>query len=253
MSGGSPSGGDPSGGNHAGAGGAGAGGSVSGGAPGTLGLVAFYPCESANGAALADASGGGKDAFLTNGSGGSPVGFTFSNGMVGNALTLSAADQAYVSLPRGLVAKLGEVTIASWVKLKSGAAFQRIFDFGVDTSTFMYLVNSGTSGFVRFRIVSTSLSKNQVLEGAEALPVGKWTHVAVTVGDNGVAIYVDGAQVAQQTPAALRPSDLGDTENNVIGRSPFVNDPYLDGQIDEFRVYNRVLTPGEIAGLAEGN
>jgi hypothetical protein len=191
--------------------------------------------------------------LLTNGSGDSPVGFVFSNGMVGNALTLSAADQAYVSLPRGIVAQLSEVTIATWVKLNSGAAFQRIFDFGVDTSTFMYLVNSGTSGVVRFRIVSTSLSKNQVLEGAEALPVGKWTHVAVTVGDNGAAIYVDGTQVAQHAPAALRPSDLGDTENNVIGRSPFVNDPYLDGQIDEFRVYNRVLTPDEMAGLAGGN
>jgi hypothetical protein len=50
----------------------------------------------------------------------------------------------------------------------------------------------------------------------------------------------------------LRPSDLGDTGNNFIGRSPFASDPYLDGQIDEFRIYNRVLSPVEIGGLAKG-
>jgi len=170
--------------------------------------------------------------------------------MVGNALALSASNQAYVSLPKGIVAQLTEATIATWVKLKSGAAFQRIFDFGIDTSTFMYLVNSGSAGTVRFRIASASSNKNQILEGAAALPVGKWIHVAVTIGDSGLSIYLDGAQIAQKSPAALRPSDLGDTGNNFIGRSPFAADPYLDGQIDEFRIYNRVLSPEEINALA---
>jgi len=172
--------------------------------------------------------------------------------MVGNALKLSASNQAYVSLPKGITAQLTEATIATWVKLNTGTAFQRIFDFGIDTNTFMYLVNSGSSGTVRFRIQSTSLDKNQILEGADALPVGKWIHVAVTVGDVGLSIYLDGAQIAQKAPAVLRPSDLGDTGNNFIGRSPFAMDPYLDGQIDEFRIYNRVLSPEEIGVLAKG-
>jgi hypothetical protein len=145
------------------------------------------------------------------------------------------------------------MTVATWVKLKSGAAFQRIFDFGVDTSTFMYLVNAGSNGFVRFRIASVSLNKNQVLEGPAALPVGRWIHVAVTLGAAGVAIYVDGAQIAQQAPAAVRASDLGATGNNFIGHSPFPTDPYLDGQIDEFRIYNRVLSSVEIGDLAQGD
>ena len=235
-----------------GMGGAGTGGGGTGGVPAIPGLVASYPCESASGAVLADTSGAGKHASLANGAGGSPVGFSFSSGMVGNALTLSPADQAYVGLPRGIVSQLSQVTIATWVKLKSSVAFQRVFDIGVDTNTFMYLVNAGSSGFVRFRFASGPLSKNQVLEGTDPLPVGKWTHVAVSVGDNGVSIYVDGAQIAQQAPAALRPSDMGDTGNNFIGRSPFAADPYLDGQIDEFRIYNRVLSSAEIGRLAKG-
>jgi hypothetical protein len=224
-----------------------------GGTPASSGLVASYPCESRSGAVLADASGHGKDATLANGAGGTPVGFSFGVGAVDNALTLSSSKQAYVSLPAGVVSQLSEVTIATWVKLTSGAAFQRIFDFGVDTSTFMYLVNAGSSGFVRFRIQSAPLNKNQILEGAEALPVGKWTHVAVTLGDAGVSIYVDGAQIAQQAPATLRPSDLGTTVNNFVGRSPFAADPYLDGQIDEFRIYDHALSALEIGALAKGN
>jgi hypothetical protein len=217
------------------------------------GLLASYPCENASGAVLPDTSGHGKNAALANGAGGStPVGFSFGTGRVGNALALSSRDQAYVSLPRGILSQLSQVTIATWVKLTSSTAFQRIFDFGVDTNTFMYLVNATGSGIVRFRIVSTSLNKNQVVEGAEGVPVGRWAHVAVTLGDNGVSIYLDGAQVAQQAPAIMRPSDLGDTGNNFIGRSPFAADPYLDGQIDEFRIYDRVLSPAEIGELANG-
>jgi hypothetical protein len=222
-------------------------------APAISGLLVSYPCESANGAVLPDTSGHGKNATLANGSGGStPVGFSFGTGRVGNALTLSSSNQAYVSLPRGMLSQLSQVTIATWVKLNSSAAFQRIFDFGVDTNTFMYLVNAGSSGGVRFRIVSEPLNKNQVLEGVESIATGRWTHVALTLGDNGVFIYLDGIQVAQQAPVALRPADLGDTSNNFIGRSPFTADPYLDGQIDEFRIYDRVLNAAEIGELASG-
>ena len=235
----------------AGAGGAGDGGAGDGGTSASTGLLVSYACESASGAVLADSSGHGKNASLVNGNGSG--GFSFGAGKVGNALTLNSSKQAYVSLPPGIVSQLTEVTIATWVNLKSGTAFQRIFDFGLDTGTFMYLVNAGSSGFVRLRITSVALNKNQILEGAEALPVGKWTHVAVTLGDNGVSIYVDGAQVAQQAPAAVRPSNLGVTANNFIGRSPFSADPYLDGQIDEFRIYDRALSLDEIGELARGD
>jgi uncharacterized protein len=40
--------------------------------------------------------------------------------------------------------------------------------------------------------------------------------------------------------------------NNYIGRSQFSDDPYLDANIDEFRVYNRALSPDEIQALANG-
>jgi hypothetical protein len=217
----------------------------------TQGLVAYYPCESANGSVLADRSGNKRNATLANGSGGSsPAGFTFASGKVGNGMGLNPNDTAYVSLPKGIASQLSQMTVASWVKMNASKAYQRIFDFGMDSNTFMYLSNFGTTG-VRFRI-SSSNGKNQALESTTALPVGIWTHVALTLGDDGISLFVDGKRVVQQAPAALRASDLGDTSNNYIGRSQFTADPYLDGAIDEFRIYDRVLDTAEITDLASG-
>jgi hypothetical protein len=253
--GGAPSGGGGGGGGEGGAaeppmGGASSGEAGAGAEPPTSGLVAFYPCEGASDGALADASGQGNTALVVDGDAAAPPGFGFEDGVVGRALSLSASSQSHVLLPRGIVSGLREVTVATWVKLGSNAAFQRIFDVGASTDTFMYLANAGNDGFVRFRITSVSPDRNQVLEAGQALPVGSWAHVAVTVGDSGIALYLDGTQVAQQAPAVMRPSDLGDTTNNFIGRSPFPADPYLDGEIDEFRIYDRVLSSAELALLA---
>ena len=64
---------------------------------------------------------------------------------------------------------------------------------------------------------------------------------------------VDGAQVGQNTAMTLNPSSLGSTTNNYIGKSEYAN-PYLDGSIDEFRIYNVGLSAAEIAAtLALGS
>jgi hypothetical protein len=46
------------------------------------------------------------------------------------------------------------------------------------------------------------------------------------------------------------PDSLGDTNQNWIGRSVYAADPYLTGQVDDFRLYSGALTSDEVAGLA---
>jgi hypothetical protein len=46
----------------------------------------------------------------------------------------------------------------------------------------------------------------------------------------------------------LRPSSIGDTANNFIGKSAYP-DPYFAGLVDDFRVYNRALSASEMTML----
>jgi hypothetical protein len=46
------------------------------------------------------------------------------------------------------------------------------------------------------------------------------------------------------------PSDLGETTENYLGRSQFAADAYYVGSLDEFRIYNRALSEGEVLYLA---
>ena len=49
----------------------------------------------------------------------------------------------------------------------------------------------------------------------------------------------------------LKPSTLGNTTQNWIGRSQY-SDAYLDGLVDDFRIYDHALSASEIYGLYTG-
>jgi hypothetical protein len=72
--------------------------------------------------------------------------------------------------------------------------------------------------------------------------------VAVVLGVAGALLYVDGVEVGRSASVTLRPADLGAMSANYIGRSHFP-DPYLDGSIDDFRIYDRALSAAEIQAL----
>ena len=91
---------------------------------------------------------------------------------------------------------------------------------------------------------------NKSLTGQSALATGGWHHVAVTLNGPTGTLYVDGVQVGRNSAMTLKPSDMGATTQNWIGRSQY-NDPYLNGRVDDFRIYNKALTGSEIAALAQ--
>jgi hypothetical protein len=217
-------------------------------------LVAWYPCDQVTGATLPDLSGNNNKASLTTGTG-ATGGTSFATVAEHNALVFNKANEGYASLPAGILAHACEMTVATWVIINSNSVWQRVWDFGTDGNVYMFLTTeSGPSRLLRFAI---SINGNiqaggseQSVDGQAALPTGTWKHVAVVLGPAGAFLYVDGVQVGADATVTLRPADLGSMPNNYIGRSLFSADPYLDGAIDEFRVYDRALSPQEIKALA---
>jgi len=195
--------------------------------------------DEATGTTLADASGNGNAATLAGST-------AFVAGMRGNAVKFSGG---YASLPAGIVSGLNDFTIAAWVKPDSIATWQRIFDFGSSTSSYMFLTTRpSTTGGLRFAI-TTGAGEQQVNTSAP-LTVGVWQHVAVTLRGSTATIYLNGTAVGTNTGVTLRPSSLGQSTNNFIAESQFSADPALTASVDDFRIYSRGLTAAEVAALA---
>jgi rhamnogalacturonan endolyase len=195
--------------------------------------------DETTGTRLADATGNGNAATLTGSA-------AFTSGVSGNAVTFSGG---YASLPTGIVSGLNDFTVAAWVKPDSIATWQRIFDFGSSTSSYMFLTTRpSSSGGLRFAI--TTGGGEQQVNTSAPLTVGAWQHVAVTLRGSTATIYLNGVAVGSNTGVTLRPASLGQTTNNFIGKSQFGVDPALAASVDDFRIYSRGLLAAEVQALA---
>jgi hypothetical protein len=220
------------------------------------GLVAYYPCEQASGTVLPDLSGNSRNGTLASSGTGGTAGYSFVAGKVGKALSLNSAANGHVVLPTELLANACEATVATWVYLNSRSTWQRVWTFSTGSVVYFYLTTSNDStGAIRAGITlhSNDEKDQQFVDAPMLMPTGVWTHVAVVLGPAGLAIYVDGRSVATSASVTLRPADMGKTVYDYIGRSNYTWDPYLDGAVDEFRIYNRALSPADIAALANGS
>ncbi len=169
---------------------------------------------------------------------------TYQAGVNGQAIDLDGAGQ-FVTLPAGLL-NLNDVTVAARLNWDGGAAWQRILDFGNNTSQYMVLTPLSGSGTLRFVITTTGTTSQQKLETAP-LAAGEWTHVAVTLGGDEGKLYVNGTLAASGT-ITLNPSSFNPALN-YLGKSQYA-DPLFNGRIDEFRIYSRALSAFEVASVA---
>ncbi len=204
-------------------------------------FIAHYPLDEAAGSVAADATGNGRTATLSGGA-------RWTAGRTGSAVDLGGAGE-HVLLPAGLLAGATAFSVATWVRLDAVTTWARVFDFGAGPGTCLFLTPRSSAGGVRFAITTGGASAEQRIDAPSPLPSGVWTHVAVTQTGNLGVLYVNGVEAARNTALTVRPSALGSTTQNWIGRSQYPGDPYLDGAVDGFRVHGRALTAAEVADL----
>src|SRR4029079_9575220 len=90
-----------------------------------------------------DTSGYGNNGMMIGAPG-------FTNGNRGKAIVLDGTN-SYVQVPATL-GKGTEFSFAAWVRWDGGSAWQRIFDFGNDTTQYLFLTPNSGSGTCRFAI-----------------------------------------------------------------------------------------------------
>ena len=179
-------------------------------------------------------------------------------------VTLDGADD-YVNLPNGLLSGLTDTTLVSWLAWNGGrACWQRVFDFGSSDA------GEGNVGNATSSLFATPLRCGSAPEGGSAR--GPTTVFETTDGilasvDSDIAFPVlDVAMLAVAVDTKARELRLyaaGERlstakfvslaqltgDNDWLGRSQWVQDPYLRGTYDEFRIYDVALSHAELAAL----
>jgi len=206
------------------------------------GLVAQYKLEND----LLDSSGNGHDGVLA-GNAAYPVAYVDGPAGLGKGMLFEGTQgHQYVDIGTfNPSAKTGKLTVSLWAKWDGlSTAWQGLIGkrIGPWTRTgMMWQIEIGqTSGALVFQ------REGNDIQMASTVPIGQWTHVAVTFDGTTARGYVNGARTIQAAFSfgtdREAPIQFGaDTQGG--GNS-------FNGAMDEIRLYDVVLSDAEIAALA---
>ncbi len=145
------------------------------------------------------------------------------------------------NLPIGVFQKLDEL---------DGAGRRRGFEWRLDDMELFDIQRWAA----RLTITLTSEAPANAIQvrTRERLRQGEWNHVVMSYDGSGkaegLAIYANGKRLAVEILRNALAGPIATDAPLTLGRKAF-GPPYA-GQIDDLRLYNRVLTPGEVEDLA---
>lgn len=162
-----------------------------------------------------------------------------------------SSTNSYVEMPTGILNGLEDTTISCWVYLdESGGRYQRIWDIGSDTQSYMYLIadgaNQGHTGYTS-ALTNRGWGEEKGPQKGTPLETGKWIFTTVTFdgSEKEMSLYEDGKLIGtQKTDADL--SAVQNTTQNWIGYGQFKND-ILDGMVADFKIYDYAMTAEEVS------
>jgi len=168
-------------------------------------------------------------------------------GHSGKAVLLDGTN-SYIQLPPNIAAS-NSFSFAAWVNWSGGANWQRIFDFGSDTTHYLFLTPNSGSGTLRFAIKNGG--SEQIVETA-GLPSNQWQHVCITLSGTTGKIYTNGVLAVTSTSFSITPASFTPMFN-YFGKSQFPADPLFGGSLDEVQVADYALTAAQVAALVTNN
>jgi formylglycine-generating enzyme required for sulfatase activity len=216
---------------------------------GDTSLIAYYPFN------------GNANDETGHGHNGTVYGATLTDDPFGNtqgAYTFDGVDD-YIQISPNVNTDLANspFTISTWVKVTGIPDFSGTHNAPFLTNDYAGLPNrllviddtaGGVNiGFNSYTALSTAVN---IYTPDSTITMNGWHHVAVTLDDSTMTLYVDSIAVDSvphsYTDIATWDGSLKIGGNERIGR-------YLEGALDEIRIYNRVLSATEIRLLHEAD
>lgn len=219
------------------------------------GPVAWWKFNEGSGNVARDSASGTQDAILNN--------HQWVQGVSGSALKFDGFTTLVSRNPKDLPPLSRHFTIEAWIALQSYPwNWVAIVDQEKDRKSGYYF---GVDGEGRLGLQLAVWDTWQICRSETRLPLMRWVHVAATYDSKiGITLYING-QIAGKLPVTgqLTPAkDVGlQIGRNFQELPPIANvRPYekfpasysLDGVLDELKIYDRALSPGEIARSYSG-
>ena len=157
------------------------------------------------------------------------------SGKFGYALDFDGSDDHVDCGNNNSLDNTGEITVETWVKPESAAAWETILERRDHSGNKGYTLDIGSdSSSYRFQMYDTTF---RWVQGG-SLTTGQWAHIAGVYDGSYMRLYVNGVEVG--TPYSLTPNNYpGGTL--WIGNDTFYNEPF-DGIVDEVRVLDFART-----------
>ncbi len=207
------------------------------------GLLGYWKMDETSGTAIIDSTGNGNDGTLQYNNAG------FSDGRVDGSRDFY--DASRFNIPNGIsnLGNMRNISISFWANFDEMSGYEQI----LSAPDFAYIDNSDFN-HNDFRFVAgnwgTTIGRFEVNDGFAN--IGKWQHYTVTYSyDDPVGtqpkMYIDG--VAQTVTTSTTPAGVFETATGTefyFGRNSSSSSSGMDGKLDDFRIYNRVLSPSEV-------
>jgi glucose/arabinose dehydrogenase len=201
--------------------------------PPPTGLVAAYGFDEGFGSSVSDSSG--------TGNGGTIAGATRSAaGRFGSALQFDGVDDRVVVPDAASLDLSPQLTLEAWVRPTLGTGWRTTLA-KESGDTVAYSLYSNRSTLVPTTEVNLD-GRTRAANGASAVPLNTWTHLASTYDGTTIRLFVNGTQVGTLGRTGVMAPSAGPLS---IGGNA-VHGEWFQGLIDEVRVYNRALTATEI-------
>ncbi|GIG18215.1 hypothetical protein Cme02nite_65470 [Catellatospora methionotrophica] len=188
---------------------------------------------------------------LADGTGNTATAKIAGSGVVGSGvLTLNGTSQ-YASTTGGAVHTGMSYTVSAWAKLDVGARSQTILSQEGATN-YSFALRQNVNGKWNFTVLSnanSSVFTSYIASSTAVAPLNTWVHLTGVFDQaTGQArLYVNGVlegTATGVTAGSSGPVFIGATKINGARAE------YFDGQIDDVRMWNYVLTPTEITAAA---
>ncbi|MEM9081299.1 MAG: LamG-like jellyroll fold domain-containing protein, partial [Verrucomicrobiota bacterium] len=206
-------------------------------------LVAHWPLDETSGTTAANLGSIGTTATLTGGP-------TWANGIRGRALSFDGVDDLATvnNHPDLEVGKNNaDFSVSFWFYLRESAtgAWRALMHKGNANAERTFASWMTPSNNTLHYRISTTASGNEGTNSKAEIAINQWTHVTFVKSGDRYQLYLNGEFDSEDF--------LGGASVSNNGKFYFGKDPWYRGVnslIDDLAIYNRAITPAEIAGLS---